>query len=319
MKIQPTLFRPPRAVFRGGLVLCLGLVAARSLPADTLTGTVWQPTVKLGARASSVLVIDRDTDKKLAGPDTTDANGTYTFEGIPSGKRIEVKARWDMKRSSPGASEASVDANPKRADVQLLPPLDAGTGDWIIAGRQSADGLGEGVTPKISDGVPHPEIAAFKLGQSDHSRSRFPEIRKPDGRATESIAATIAAADKHYRATGSLPGKQYLEYQGNRKLTDEQFASVLASIAPKRGTRERQEWDEKVAAKFGPEMTKEITGQPAALDRAPAKGASTRGKVPPGQSNNPAPPTPPTGPPPVGEGMMHGAGAPGHMMLGPER
>jgi hypothetical protein len=316
MKTQLTLFRPPRAVFRGGLVVCLALAAARSLPADTLTGTVWQPTVKLGARASSVLVIDRDTDKKLAGPDTTDANGTYTFEGIPSGKRIEVKARWDMKRSSPGASETSVDANPKKADVQLLPALDASAGDWLVAGQHSADGLGDGVTPNFPPHVTDYNQALYLVGKSNQLRIAFPEAGRLDDKTADSLAAMIIAGEKHYRATGSVPGRQYLEYHGNRKLTDDQFAAVLGSIAPKTGTRQRREWDAKAAAKSNPETTKETTGKTAALDRTPAKGVPTRRKVPPGRLNNPAPPTPP---PPVGEGIMHGAGAPGHMMLGPER
>jgi hypothetical protein len=184
MKTPRNSFKTPRGTFRSGLVLFLALAAARSLPADTLTGTVWQPTARIGARASSVRVIDQDTEKTLAGWDTTDARGIYSFEGIPSGRRIAIKAKWDSTRSLPGESLTSVDANPKRADVQLLPPPDASPQDWYTAGRQSTD-IGSGVTG----------IVPKSLQLNIEVRRKLQKYFK------------AGAAGMHYHPTGSAPNE----------------------------------------------------------------------------------------------------------------
>jgi len=231
--------------------------------AETLTGIVRQPEAPhLPAPASTVTVYEKQTNKKLAGPDITHSDGRYRYD-IGSGMVVVVKASWKAERSSPGVTEKKVAQNPTEADVQLLPAKTAPPENWMVVGEESptlSAGTAAAVLRSLRESdVPAESIYSYVFG----ARKKAPLVYKAldkntlfTTRAPERVIDAIKAAEDQYRTKSTVPNYQQLKLK-EAQLTETEHTELLGFIATSKEPKD-EKWNAALEKAVGAEHKEEV-------------------------------------------------------------
>lgn len=233
-------------------LLCLIFISA-DIEAEVLTGIVRQPTAPfLPAPESKVVVYAATGGKPIAGPDSTDASGRYTFN-VKKGTSVIVNASWRSDLSTPGSASATVASDPTTKDVQLQPAKSAPEAVWKDAGVLTAKTSGPAVTFVVSDlqreRVASASVFQFISGVRSVDRQAYAALNSLEmfNPANAPIVARgVAEAEKQFHATGSVPTLEQLNRRVPGQLTEKQHSEILGFIAPPSGSSETKRWEDAV-------------------------------------------------------------------------
>jgi hypothetical protein len=231
--------------------------------AETLTGIVKQPEAPhLPAPASTVIVYEKGTNKKLAGPDTTNKDGRYRYI-IRSGTEVVVKASWKAERSSPGVTEKKVAQSPTEADVQLLPAKTAPPETWMVVGQESP-ALSAGTAAEVlrslrESGVPAESMYSYVFGARKKAPSVYKALDKTElftTLAPERVIDAIKAAEDQYRTESTVPNYQQLKLK-ETQLTEIQHTELLGFIATSKEPKDKK-WNAALERAVGAEHKEQV-------------------------------------------------------------
>jgi hypothetical protein len=267
MKITSCLLR----LFTAGLVTPGGLSV---LVAETLTGIVKQPEAPYSpAPGSTVIVYERSTNKQMAGPDTTDAQGRYQYD-IARGKEVVVKASWKVELSSPASVEAKVVKNPTRADIQLLPAKAAPPEQWLAIGQQGSTltaGNSADVLRSLRDiGVPSESIYSYVFGVRKKNHVTFSDLDKLKLFNTNSpwyVVEAIKAAEEQYKTTSTVPNYEQLKLK-DKELTEAEHIELLGFITPSNRHGDLGAWNWALERSLGVEGKEQVLKENVAITKA---------------------------------------------------
>jgi hypothetical protein len=237
--------------FSLSLIILTTIASSLNVGAETLTGIVKQPNTPYPpATSSTVIVYDKQTKQKVAGPDITDGEGRYRYDKIRKGQQVIVKASWKTELSSPGITETKVNRNPTEADVQLLPAKTAPAEKWLLAGKQVIPEKGGSVSELLrtlpETGVPSESIYRFILGMRQEAPGTYKglnQIALFNTSSPERIAVAIKSAEEEYKSSSTIPTYQELQMKSNG-LTEQQYLEVLGFIGTSNAKKDPATWNE---------------------------------------------------------------------------